>query len=410
MGGKGGGGVDTSGLEEATNRSIDLQKEIFDLTREDVQPWYQMGVGATDKLSDLLGISGGSVQSREDIYNDLSPQYTTTTPAQNDGMYVTNNGLVVDMNNREQYYNRYANKFNLDGINKDVFGIAGGKYDTGDFDYLEQLGWKPMAATSAVSTTDHDALNTAVEERLAQQGETPEGFGSLLERFDMDKFEVDPGYQFRQDESNKALERSMAAQGVTLGGAGYGDINPSAMRASQELNQNLASQEYGNSYNRYVQDNLNTFNMLTGASGMGQGSTGILATGGQNYATNVGNLTTGLASAQLNADLQNQSSGSMFGNLLGSVSPLYSGATGQGNATQMALSAFMSDDNVKENIVELGQENGHDLIEFNYKGDDKRWVGVSAQRVQKTNPEAVVSISGILHVDYDRIGIKMRAA
>lgn len=317
MGSKGGGSVDTSGLEQATNRAIDLQEEIYHLTREDVQPWYQMGVGATDKLSDLLGISGGSVQSREDIYNELAPQYTTAPSVSRGNRYLSPDGRVMELpefNNgvgidRDEY-NRIRSLFGEDVSGWDA-------YADGDYDRLMGQGYT-MYDPAPQPVTDYDALNAAVEERLINQSDVPEDYGSLLETFDLDKFEADPSYQFRMDEANKALERSMAAQGVTLGGAGFGDINPSAARATQELNQNLASQEYGNAYNRYVQDQLNTFNMLMGAAGMGQGSTGILATGGQNYANNVGNLTTGLASAQLNADLAGQTqSNSMFSTLLG---------------------------------------------------------------------------------------------
>lgn len=281
--GKSSKGPDTSGLEEATRQATALQERIYDETRDDVQPWYQMGTGAVSKLSDLLGISGGSVQSRDDIYNELLPQYTST----------------------ETYGSKPKTKRIMTGTdrwNRPVYDdvlISGGE------------------GVTTKNTTNYDALNAAVDERFGAQQETPEGFGSLLERFGMDTFEQDPGYQFRQDESRKALERSMAAQGVTLGGGGFGEINPQAYRALDEQSQGLASQEYGNAYGRYVNDQLNTFNMLMGASGSGQQVTGQMANAGQNYATNVGNLQTGLAQAQYQANQANQGGGSMFGSLLG---------------------------------------------------------------------------------------------
>ena len=45
MGKKGGGGVDTSGMERATREATALQKLMYEQTREDVQPWYQAGKG-----------------------------------------------------------------------------------------------------------------------------------------------------------------------------------------------------------------------------------------------------------------------------------------------------------------------------------------------------------------------------
>lgn len=326
---KGGSSPDTSGLEEATKQATALQERMYDQTREDVRPWYQMGTGGVSKLSDLLGISGGSVLSREQMAEQLSPQYTTT---QNNGtgFYTDSQGNIKS----SSYF---------DSLNPTAGGYGTGVKKDGDNYLLVNEGinqgyetWSPYQ--SSTTSTDTEALNAAIDSAMANQ-ETPDNYGSLLKKFGMDDFEQDAGYQFRQDEANKALERSMSAQGVTLGGAGFGDINPSAYRAMEELNQGLASQEYGNAYNRYVQDNLNTFNMLMGASGSGQGTTGTLATAGQNYATNVGNLQTGLAGAQFNA--QQQSGGGMFGSLLGmGAGALIGGPTGAQIGSQVGGSVF----------------------------------------------------------------------
>lgn len=311
--GKGGGSPDTSGLEEATKEATALQKMIYEQTREDVQPWYKMGTGAVYKLSDLLGISGGSVQSRENIYDELAPQYTTQQGGGASGFYTDAQGNLKSADYFSGLEETNGNFF--DRGSNTVFRQSGDDFVVRRGEQDGQV-WSPQGMQSGA--TDYEALNAAVDARMSEQQTTPEGYGSLLKRFSLEDFEQDPAYQFRQDEAQKALERSMAAQGVTLGGGGYGEVNPQAYRAMEEMSQGLASQEYGNAYNRYVQDNLNTFNMLTGAAGQGQGSTGILATGGQNYATNVGNLTTGLASAQFQADQASQSSGGgMFGQLLG---------------------------------------------------------------------------------------------
>tara|TARA_R110002020_G_scaffold10785_5_gene40950 strand:- start:1742 stop:2935 length:1194 start_codon:yes stop_codon:yes gene_type:complete len=395
MGGKGGGGgIDTSGMEDATKQATALQKEIYDLTREDVQPWYQAGVGGLSKLSDLLGISGGSVQDRQGIYDELLPQYAQQeqTQTQGGGQWLGKNGGL------------YSNQ--LDAANS---------FARGDSEKVAQLAdaieYIPTTTTT-IDTTDYDALNAAVDERLGSQG-TPEGYGSLLERFDMDKFEQDPGYQFRQDEARKALERQMAAQGITLGGGGVGEINPQAARAMEELSQGLASQEYGSAYDRYNIDQTNTYNRLAGIAGMGQQSTGQMAGAGQNYATNVGNLQTGLASAQLNAAQAQASKPSMFSQLLGAGAQI--GGAALGNPI------LFSDRRLKDNIKRIGTENGHNLYEFNYlKGGDpylnlvldteNTYIGVMADEVEKTNPEAITvdPESGYKMVDYNKIGVEMR--
>ena len=391
-GGKGGGGsIDTSGLEKATNRSIDLQEEIYGQTREDVQPWYQMGVGSVNRLSDLLGIGGGSVMNRDQLYSELLPQYTTaqTSTSGQDGLFVTPDGNVVTVDGAMS--DMSLGRASL--LSKAISGTSG----QDPVELLQDYGYSPYATTSTQDIVDYDALNAAVDERLSDQ-QVPDDYGSLLERFDLTKFEEDPGAEYRRQESQKALERSMAAQGVTLGGGGYGEINPQVARALEEQSQGIAAQEYGNAYNRYVQDQLNTYNMLMGTAGMGQGSTGILATGGQNYATNVGNLTTGLAGAQLNAQMAEAAQPSMFSSLLGAGTQLGSAAI------------YASDIRLKENIKLKGIENGHNVYEFSYIDDDKKYIGVMAHEVKKIKPSAVTVIDGFMAVDYDKIGVEMREA
>lgn len=97
------------------------------------------------------------------------------------------------------------------------------------------------------------------------------------------------------------------------------------------------------------------------------------------------------------ANSTNSSSGSSsqngtFGNLLGLAGGLF------------------SDIRLKEDIIPIGEENGHAIYEFKYKGKPERYIGVMAQEVQKTNPEAVIKIDGYLAVNYDTIGVQFREA
>ncbi|MCC2649878.1 MAG: hypothetical protein K0R61_63 [Microvirga sp.] len=57
-------------------------------------------------------------------------------------------------------------------------------------------------------------------------------------------FEADPGYAFRQAEGSKALERSALSRGKALSGE--------QGKALEDFNSGLASQEYGNWWNRYT--------------------------------------------------------------------------------------------------------------------------------------------------------------
>jgi hypothetical protein len=68
-----------------------------------------------------------------------------------------------------------------------------------------------------------------------------------------------------------------------------------------------------------------------------------------------------------------------------------------------------SDVRLKENLEHVGWQNGHNIYEFNFLGETQRLRGALAQEVIKTHPEAVASYEGFLMLNYDALGIEMRA-
>lgn len=131
------------------------------------------------------------------------------------------------------------------------------------------------------------------------------GFGSLLKPFGQTftaptavTEQNDPGYQFRLQQGQQALQNSAAARGGLLSGG--------TAKALADYNQNAASGEYGNVYNRalntfgtnynqYVNDQTNQFNRLAAISGIGQTTANDLNLSGLNTAGLVNNtlLTSG---------------------------------------------------------------------------------------------------------------------
>jgi hypothetical protein len=118
---------------------------------------------------------------------------------------------------------------------------------------------------------------------------TAAGYGSLAKSFDElyggDKFQQDPGAQFRQAESLKALERSAAARGNLLSG--------STLKGITRFSQDLASQEYQNAFNRFQVERAGRLNPLQSLMGSGQSAanvmTGAAGQRGQNEASNLYN-------------------------------------------------------------------------------------------------------------------------
>ena len=75
-----------------------------------------------------------------------------------------------------------------------------------------------------------------------------------------------------------------------------------------------------------------------------------------------------------------------------------------------ALATMFSDRDLKENIEHIGEEKGFPIYQFNYKNDDKKYIGVMAQDVLEIMPEAVGEQDGYMTVDYKMIGVEMRVA
>ncbi|NOV28009.1 DNA transfer protein p32 [Cupriavidus necator] len=108
-----------------------------------------------------------------------------------------------------------------------------------------------------------------------------DGGGDLLRNFDETNFQGDPGFQFRLNEGQKAIENSAAARGGILSGA--------ALKAIGKYGQDYASNEYNNAFNRFNTNQTNHFNRLATLAGIGQTATNATQQAGQNYATNAGN-------------------------------------------------------------------------------------------------------------------------
>lgn len=142
---------------------------------------------------------------------------------------------------------------------------------------------------------------------LSPDGSAPSGgaFGSLAQGWNQTfqsptavTEQNDPGYQFRLAQGNQALQNSAAARGGLLSGG--------TAKALTDYNQNAASNEYGNVYNRALQnyntnyntftnDQTNLFNRLAALSGQGQVSANNLSNAGLGTAGNISNtlLTSG---------------------------------------------------------------------------------------------------------------------
>lgn len=125
---------------------------------------------------------------------------------------------------------------------------------------------------------------------LSQLTEGTQPGGEYLRDFSMADFEQDPGYAFRREEGMRGIESSAAGRGGLLSGA--------TLKALSKYGQGLASEEYGNAYNRYNADLDRRFNRLSGIAGTGQTATRDVAQLGSQAAANIGQNQIGAGNAR----------------------------------------------------------------------------------------------------------------
>lgn len=87
--------------------------------------------------------------------------------------------------------------------------------------------------------------------------------GTLGGSFDMQDFRTDPGYEFRRQEGEQAMQRSLAAMGLSQSG--------SAIKRAMEFNQGLADQSYGDAFSRWATEQGINADLLTGQQGVQNG-------------------------------------------------------------------------------------------------------------------------------------------
>lgn len=157
---------------------------------------------------------------------------------------------------------------------------------------------------------------------------------------DQSAIQTDPGFQFRQQQGEQALQRAAAASG-TLGSGSF-------LKDTARFSQGLASQEYGNAVNRLLglqqigsQANRAQTGLATSLLGQRAGIMGQQAGIAGNLGSSLASLRQQVAANQANALTGTQSAVNQY-NLMGAQAGAQ-GLAGLGNAAQQGflLSALL---------------------------------------------------------------------
>lgn len=239
----------------------------------------------------------------------------------------------------------------------------------------------------------------------------PQGYADALKNF-----QTQPGYQFALDQGSQNVMRNQAKTGQLASGGTNIDL--------QNLGQGMADQEY----QKYVQNllpflqqgNQAAGGVLQGYSGQGNALAGLYGTqANAAYGTQAG-----IGNANARADLAEydasrnlwgaigsglQLGASAFGasglpSGIGTAASTLAGRGQQGIGGTLGLPNW-SDERLKDDIEQIGELfDGSPLYRFRYLWDDPEMtrIGLMAQDVEQTNPDAVHEIGGLKAVDYGK--------
>jgi hypothetical protein len=115
------------------------------------------------------------------------------------------------------------------------------------------------------------------------------GYGSYAQPFSMADYQADPGYAFRVQQGQQAIDRSAAANAGLQSGA--------ALKAASRFGQEMGSQEYGNAYNRFLQQRQLQLQALQGLASPGATTAGNMGQLASTTGTNIANTMLGAGQA-----------------------------------------------------------------------------------------------------------------
>ena len=162
---------------------------------------------------------------------------------------------------------------------------------------------------------------------------------SLMRNFGAADFQTDPGYNFRLSEGLKAIDRQAAARGGLISGAG--------LKAAGRFGGDLASQEYGNAFNRFQTNRASQAGLYTDA--LNRERTRQMDEYGRlsDFTTRGANAAAGTGSSQAAygtnaANLMSQGAQAMGQGVIGAGQATAAGQMGAGNTYNNAINAALT--------------------------------------------------------------------
>lgn len=247
--------------ENAANKSAEVQWDMYSQTREDQQPFMDMGYAGIPAYMKELGFTRGDPSSYQVNYVPGTGGGSSAGAGTSDG------GMAFYLSEKKRLQDLAA------GANENGRPTLTGN----DRRYLDSLlkGQNPVdkftsgQGASGYYTVGDQRFDTREEAQNYANGQGWQYGG----------FQEAPGYQYNLEQGEKAINRNAAVGGRVLGGQTLQEMQRHAV--------GLADQGYQTHLNR-----------LAGIVGQGSQATGTVGAAGQNYAAGASNAFTAAGNAR----------------------------------------------------------------------------------------------------------------
>lgn len=269
-----------SGTREANA----IQREQYNQTRNDLEPYRNLGSASSNALMRYLGLgtsAGGKALSAPSL-SDIRAQLAQQNQYKGGGfggnlpemINVGGTGLDSYMMTREQAI-------------REIPWVAAMAQSTGGQSFEDYNAELDRLAQQQFDQQNSEYQAQLEANRLAQSDPT---YGSLLKNFTGEDLQNEPGYQFGLSQGMQALDRRMASGGNYFSGA--------ALKGAQRFGQDYAGTKFNEAYNRDSGNKTRIYNFLSGAVGTGQNAAAMTGNAGTTMANQISMNTTANANAQ----------------------------------------------------------------------------------------------------------------
>jgi len=189
--------------------------------------------------------------------------------------------------------------------------------------------------------------------------------GAYTQQPTLEQLQMDPGYAFRFQQGQRAMESALGSSGLRGSGA--------ALKGATRYGQEAGSQEYQNAYARFMANRAQAVQGLQNLAGTGAGAANIASGLAGQTGGNLSNVYTGtgqnIANTALGAATQGATTYANTGNQLANVYGNLGQGLGQGAANIGSIygQAAMGPTNLLANLVGQGLQAGATFAGMKYK-------------------------------------------